>query len=163
MVSAASWLGSRERRPSAFIQSGQRRLGNQMLAGLAFDVPACGILAQREVIDREREQPEVIVVRAVAARRARTTITRSVEVVDRLLEAFLVCVPAGAFRKPDVLARDVIGRPMMPGARGRVRVVTEKDEASGLRRGAGPLERRGKVFTIASEAPRDRCTVYKGA
>ena len=62
-----------------------------------------------------------------------------------------------------VLARDVIGRPMMPGARGRVRVVTEKDEASGLRRGAGPLERRGKVFTIASEAPRDRCTVYKGA
>jgi hypothetical protein len=27
-------------RPSAFIQSGQRRLGNPMLAGLAFDVLA---------------------------------------------------------------------------------------------------------------------------
>ena len=40
MVSAASWLGSRARKPSAFIQSGQRRPGNQMLAGLGFDVPA---------------------------------------------------------------------------------------------------------------------------
>jgi len=103
MVFAASWLGSRERRPSAFIQSGQRRLGNQMLAGSRstsrHDPCAAGG-------DRSRARAAGSDSGEGRGREAgRDHHNRSVEVVDRLLEAFLVCVPAGASRKPGVLAR----------------------------------------------------------
>ena len=43
-------LGSRERRPLSLIHTGQGRLGNQILTGLAFDVTAGRIFVQRQVV-----------------------------------------------------------------------------------------------------------------
>ena len=84
------------------------------------------------------------------------------KVVDRLLEALPVGVAGSAFCKPRTVGRNVIGRPVMLGPRRGVGIITEKDQAVGLCRSTGPVERRGKIFTIASEASRDRRIVRKG-
>jgi hypothetical protein len=134
-----------------------------MLARFSFDPLTRWVVAERQVIDRQRKQPEVIAVWAVAMRWAGTTITWSPEIVGCLLEALLAGVLAGAFGQPYTIGRNVIGRPVMPDPRRSVWIIAEKDKAAGSGRSAGPTEGRGTILTVASETPRDRRTVRKDA
>ena len=90
-----------------------------MLARFSFDPLTRGVVAERQVIDRQRKQPEVISVGTVAMRWAGTTVTWSPEIVGCLLEALL----AGAFGQPYTIGRNVIGRPVMPDPRRSVWII----------------------------------------
>jgi hypothetical protein len=58
-----------------------------MFSCFTGDVATGRVLAGRQTIDRECKQAEVIVVRSMAVWRAGTAVVRSLEVIDRLLEA----------------------------------------------------------------------------
>src|SRR5581483_10281192 len=92
----------------------ENRLGERMPARLALDIVAGRGLAQGQVVDRQREQPEVIVVRPVATRRAGSAIPGPMEVVDGLPEALALGLRGDAFRQRGAAGRDVVGCPMMP-------------------------------------------------
>lgn len=134
-----------------------------MLARFSFDRLTRSVVAGRQVLDRQRKQPEVIAVSAVAMRWAGTTVTWSPEIVGCLLEALLAGVLGGAFGQPYTIGRNVIGRPVMPDLRRSVWIIAEKDKAAGSGWSASPTEGRGTILTVASEAPRDRRTVRKAA
>jgi hypothetical protein len=84
----------------------------------------------------------MIMVQAMAAWRTGTTVVRSLEVIDCLLEALLFDVPGGALRQRRQSGRDVIGPPMMPCTARSIRIVTEQNEAAGLPRRVAPLQWR---------------------
>jgi hypothetical protein len=134
-----------------------------MLARFSFDRLTRWVVAERQVIDRQRKQPEVIAVSAMAMRWAGTTVTWSPEIVGCLLEALFACVLGSAFGQLYTIGRNVIGRPVMPDPRRGVWIIAEKDKAAGAGRSAGPAEGRGTILTVASETPRYRRTVRKAA
>ena len=68
------------------VDSDKGRLGNDVLTRLSPDISAGRRFAELQAIDRERKQPEVIVVRPVTAGRAGTAIANATEVIDALLE-----------------------------------------------------------------------------
>jgi hypothetical protein len=70
---------------SPLIKPDEACLGNEMLARLSLHVAAVWVFANREAPGGKREQPEVIMMRAMAARRARPAIARPAEIVDSLL------------------------------------------------------------------------------
>ncbi|OWK21934.1 hypothetical protein AJ88_13150 [Mesorhizobium amorphae CCBAU 01583] len=143
------------------LHSDENRLGEEVPARFSFDALTRWVVAERQVIDRQRKQPEVIAMWAVAMRWAGTTVTWSPEIVGCLFEALLAGVPGSAFGQLHTIGRNVIGRPVMPDPRRGVEIIAEKDKTAGSCRSAGPAERRGKVLTVASETPRDRRTVRK--
>jgi hypothetical protein len=114
------------------------------------------MLPDRQTIDRERKHSEVIMMRSMAARRAGTAVTGPLEVVDGLLETLAFGVPGPTRGERRLPGGDVVGRPMMPGAGGRIGILAKEDKAARPRRRAAPVERRGEVFAIAGEAARDR-------
>jgi hypothetical protein len=63
-----------------------------MCLRLSPDISAGRRFAELQAIDRERKQPEVIVVRPVTAGRAGAAIANATEVIDALLE-----IPGAAF------------------------------------------------------------------
>jgi len=134
-----------------------------MLARFSFDRLTRWVVAERQVIDRQRKQPEVIAMSAVAMRWAGTTVTWSPEIVGCLLEALFAGVLASTFGQLYTIGPNVIGRPVMPDPRRSVWIIAEKDKAAGSGRSAGPDEGRGTILTVASETPRDRRTVRKAA
>ena len=97
------------------------------------------VFAQRQTIDRERKQPEVIMMRPMAAWRARTAVAEPLEVVDCLLETLPLGVLSGTRFDHRMSGRDVVGRPMMPRARGRIGIIEEDDKTSSFRRCAAPI------------------------
>jgi hypothetical protein len=96
-----------------------------MLARFSFDPLTRWVVAEWQVIDRQRKQPEVIAVWAVAMRWAGTTVTWSPEIVGCLLEALLAGVLGSAFGQPYTIGRNVIGRPVMPDPRRGVGIIAE--------------------------------------
>jgi hypothetical protein len=70
-----------------------------MFSCLACDVATGRVLARHQAIDRERKQAEVIVVRSMAAGRARTAIAGPLKVIDRLLETLPFGVLGDALRE----------------------------------------------------------------
>ena len=76
------------RQVSSLVCSYEDRLSQEMPTRLALHFLAGRPVAQRETIDREREQTKIIVVDPVTPRRARATVARSLEIVDGLFEAF---------------------------------------------------------------------------
>jgi hypothetical protein len=79
----------------------------------------------------------------MTARRARAAVARSSEIVDRLRQIRGVA-PAGPLRQRGPRGGDVVGRPMMPSAAGRIRVVADKRKAARPWRRLAPFERRGR-------------------
>ena len=74
--------------------------------------------------------------RPMAAWRARTAVAEPLEVVDCLLET----LPLGVLSLDRRMSRrDVVGHPMMPRTRGRIRIIAEDDKASSSRWCAAPI------------------------
>jgi len=90
----------------------------------------------------------------------RAAIAHLPKIVDRLLQ---VGVSRVVDRKLRYGRRNIVSRPMMPCAGGRIGIVAEQDKTqrSGWR--AGPLQRWGEVFSIAGKPSRNCCTIVEGA
>ena len=89
---------------------------------------------------------------AMTAWRAGAAIAKAAEVIDRLLESLPFGMLRGPLREHRLGSGYVEGRPMMPSARGGVRIIAKKDETTRLRRRFTPIEWRGKIFAVAGEA-----------
>src|SRR5262249_50537348 len=84
---------------SSLVQSDEARLPDEMFARLSFDIPARRILTNWQAGGRKCQQPEVIVMRSVAARWAWPAIPRSAEIIDSLLQSLPATVPVCALRE----------------------------------------------------------------
>src|SRR3990167_7298279 len=113
-----------------------------MLARLARNFRARALPRQCETIGREREQLEVVVVPAMATRRTGPAISRLPEIIDRQPETCVPILPFDSFRKSGAVGRNVIDRPMMPGAAGRIGIVTEQRKTAYSRRHIAPFQWR---------------------
>jgi hypothetical protein len=90
------------------------------------------------MIDREREQPKMIMMGPMAARWTWTAVAGSLKIIDRLLKPALLGITCSALGECSQSRRDVIGCPVMPGTDGRVRIIAEKNEATGAGRRIAP-------------------------
>jgi hypothetical protein len=126
-------------------------------ACLAFDLIARWVFAGAYLTDGERQESKVIVVRPVAAWRARPTITDAAEVVGRLLKT--VIARRNTFRKHCTISGDVIDGPMVPGASGRVGIIAKQDKATNVVGNVGPSQGWRQILALASEATRDHRAV----
>jgi hypothetical protein len=97
-----------------------------MPACLAFDFTTGRCAADGQVVDRERAQPKMIMMQAVATRRAWTAVAGPLKIIDCLLEPKLLGIACRALGKHRQGGGDVIGCPVMPGAGRRVGIITEK-------------------------------------
>ena len=86
----------------------------------AFDLTTGRSAADGKVVDREREQPKMIMMQAVATRRAWAAIAGPLKIIDCLLEPKLLGIACRALSKHRHGGGDVIGCPVMPGAGRRV-------------------------------------------
>lgn len=143
-----------------FVPADQNGFREEVLARLALDVAAGRIGLYPQMLGRNSKQPEVIMVRPMAMRWARPAIARFSKIIDRLFHRRVL---RGAFRKLVDGRSDVVGRPVMPGAAGRIRIVSEQDKTARARRRAGPLQRRRGIVTVAGEASRNGRSVGEGA
>jgi hypothetical protein len=96
-----------------------------VLTGFALDVGTCWVFSGSQMVDRERKQPEVIMVQSMLMWRAGAAKTALPEVIDRLLEAVLPWPLGGSLRQAGNVSRNVICGPMAPGAAGRIGIVAE--------------------------------------
>ena len=107
-------------------------------------------------------QFEKVAMRATR-RRARSAITRALEIVDALPgavgEGFSRGNLLGKFRHR---RRESVKDPMDPRAHRRVRVVANQREALGVCRNIGPLQRRRNVFVIAGVFRRNKFAFDEG-
>src|SRR6266404_5698560 len=119
---------------------------DRILARLSLNVRAGRIGLCPKMVRREGKQPEVIMMRPMAMRWTRTAIAHFPKIVDRLLHFGVL---RGVVRKLRCRRRNIVSRPMMPCAGGRIGIVAEQDKTprSGWR--AGPLQRWREVFSIA--------------
>ena len=101
---------------------------------------------------RGRETGSDRAVRPVAMRGTRAAIARLPKIVDRLFHFFVLRGPDRKFHRG---RWNIVGRPMVPCAGGRIGIVTEQDETLRSGRRAGPLQRRGEVVPIAGKASRN--------
>ena len=99
----------------------------------------------------------MIMVRPVAARRARPTIADAAEVVGCLLKT--VIARRNTLGKHCTISGDVIDGPMVPGASGRVGIVAKQDKATNVVGNIGPSQGRRQILAVASEAARDHHAV----
>jgi hypothetical protein len=147
---------------SSLIEADENRLGESMLARFAFDIAARRLLADRQAIHRQRKEPEMAMVRAVAARRTWAAMAESPEIIDGLLEGSLFGLFRGARGKGRPVGRDIIGCPVMPRSRRRIGIIAQKDKAAGPRWSVTPLERWGYVIAVAGEALRNGLALSEG-
>src|SRR5499427_2638005 len=105
-----------------------------MPACLAFDLATGRCAADGKVVDREREQAKMIMMQAVATRRAWAAVAGPLKIIDCLLEPKLRGIACRALGKHRQGGRDVIGCPVMPGAGRRVGIIAEKGKAAGTSR-----------------------------
>jgi hypothetical protein len=133
-----------------------------MLACSAFDLAAGWVPAERQPLERERQQAEMIMMSAVLVRRAGGPITGFLEIIYGLTELISFSVLCSALRQRQQVGREVIGHPMMPSAARGIRIVAEKDEAAGSRRRFGPFERLGDILSVAGIEARDFRSMGKG-
>src|SRR5579872_1273307 len=99
-----------------------------MLVRLALDVATVRLGAERQMNDRERQQPKMIMMRPAPSGRARAAIADAMEIVDGLLDWRRDALLTSPFGKPGSIAWNVVSGPMTPNAAGRVRVVAEQSE-----------------------------------
>jgi len=112
------------------------------------------------MVGREREQPEVVVVRFMAMGRTRAAIPHFAKIVDRLLDVLVLRGTDSKFR--DCPAED--RRPPSGAMCGkRIGIVAEQDKTLRSPRRVRPLQRWREVFSIAGEAPLRRRTRLKRA
>jgi hypothetical protein len=124
---------------SSLIDPDEGRFGDNMPACFSLDLAAGGLGAERQVVDRKREQTKVIAMRSMTAGRAGTAVTRPMKVINGLLESYRAAVMAGAFGKSRLVSLNIVSGPMVPFTCGRIRVVTEKHETSSRRRYGPPV------------------------
>jgi hypothetical protein len=67
-----------------------------MPARLAFDLTTGWCAADGQVVDREREQSKMIVMQAMATRRAWAAVAAPLKIIDCLLEPELLGIACGA-------------------------------------------------------------------
>src|SRR5262249_10691073 len=149
--------------PSSLVDANQGCLADGVLARLALDLTTGRRAAERQTIDREREQPKMIMMRPMAARWAWAAVAGPLKIIDGLLKPALFGIACSALGKRCQGRRDVIGCPVMPGVARCVRIIAEKDEAAGAGGRIAPAQGRGQVVTITGEASRDCCAISKRA
>src|SRR5438876_807242 len=105
--------------------------------------PAAGRIGlYLKMVRREGKHPEVIVMRAMAMRWTRAAIAYFPKIVDRLLHFGVL---RGAVRKLRYGRLNIVGRPMMPCAGGRIGIVAEQDKTLRSAGRVGPLPRSRHV------------------
>ena len=134
------------------IQADEGCFRDRIVTSFSLDVPARRIAVHSQVLRGEGEKPEVIAVGPVAMRRTRAAIARLPKIVDRLFHFFVLRGPDRKFHRG---RWNIVGRPMVPCAGGRIGIVTEQDETLRSGRRAEPLQRRGEVVPIAGKASRN--------
>jgi hypothetical protein len=144
----------------SLIPTDEDRFRGGGLASLSLDFRAGRIGLCPKMVGREREQPEVVVVRPMAMGRARAAIACSPEIIDRLLD---ILVLRSTFRKLRNGRRKIVSRPMVPCAGRCIGIVAEQDKTPRSSRGVRPLQRWREIFSVAGEAPRNCCSVDEGA
>ena len=107
------------------------------------------------MVDRKRQQTEVIAMPSMTPGRAGTPVTRPMKVINGLPESCRAAAMAGAFGKSRLVGLNIVSGPMVPFTCRRIRVVTEKHETSSCRRYVAPVQGRGEVLPIAGETARD--------
>jgi len=95
--------------------------------------------------------------------RTRTAIIGSLKVINGLIETLLFHLSGGTHFERRLIGRDVVGRPMVPGAVGSIGIVAEKDKAASAGRSVTPLQGRGDVFAVARIAARNHRSVSNRA
>ena len=83
----------------SLINADESRFGETMLTCFAGDVATGRVRACRQTIDRERKQPEMIMVQAMAVWRTGTAVAGPLEVIDRLLEVLTFGILGDALRE----------------------------------------------------------------
>jgi len=134
----------------SLIHPDERSFRKNMFAGFSLNIAARRNFTCDQMIDRKREQSEMIVMRSVAMWWAGAAVAGSLKVVVSLLEAVFFGLLGRALRQCGEVGRNVIGRPVMPCSARRVGVFTEQDEAAGGCRRAAPVEGRRDILAIAS-------------
>ena len=119
------------------------RLG-RVLQPLAIDIER-----QVEPGHVERHQPEKISVLAVTARRARAAVTGTVEIGGGLADGPDLGIRREAFGERRLIRGDIVNAPMVPGARGGIRILANKGKAFSARRLTRPSQRRGQIVAFA--------------
>jgi hypothetical protein len=137
---------------SSLIEADENRLGESMLACLAFDVAARRLLADRQAIYRQRKEPEMIMVGAMAARRTWAAMAESPEINDGLLEACLFRLTRGTGGEGRPVGRNVIGCPMMPRSRRRIGITAQEDKLR-IPAGASLHSRGGETSSPSQVKP----------
>jgi hypothetical protein len=137
------------------MEADENRLGESMLACLAFDIAARGIVTDRQAICRQGKEPETVMARAAVARRTWAAKPESPEIIDALLEARLFGLTRGTGGEGRPFGRNVIGCPVMPRARRRIGITAQEDKTADARWSVTPFERRGDIIAIAGEALRN--------
>jgi hypothetical protein len=82
--------------PLSLINSNKGPFGKGMPACLAFDLATGRSAADGQAVDREREQPKMIMMQAVATRRAWAAVAGPLKIIDCLLEPKLLSIARGA-------------------------------------------------------------------
>lgn len=144
----------------SLIPTDEGRFPDDRLASFSLDVTAGRVGLCPKMVGRESKQPEVVVVRPMAMGRTRAAITRSSEIIDRLLDILVL-------RRTDCKLgngrQKIVGRPMVPCAGRCIGIVAEQDKTPSSGRRVRPLQRWREVFSVAGEAPRNCCSVGEGA
>ena len=136
----------------SLVPTNQDRFGELVLAGLLLDVATGRIGRRPEMFRRKREQPEMIVVGAMATRRAGAAIAWFLKIVGGLLQSAL---PRSVLRKLRCGGHNVIGRPVIPCAARCIGIVAKQDKTLRSGRRVRPLQTRGQVFSVAGKAARN--------
>ena len=122
-VATIHWLPLKHARVSSLVNSNKHRFGNGMPACFAFDFTTGRCAADGQMIDRQREQPKLIMVHPVAARRTWTAVAGALKIIDCLLESEFRAIACGALGKRRQARWNVVSCPMMPSAGGRVGII----------------------------------------
>lgn len=144
----------------SLIPTDEDRFRDRVLACLSLNVTAGRIGLCLKIVHREGKQPEVIMMRPMAVRWARAAIAQLPKIVDRLLHF-------GDLRGVDCKFRygwrNIVNRPMMPCAGGRIGIVAEQDKTPRCLWRAGPLQRWREIFSITGKSSRNCGTIGEGA
>jgi hypothetical protein len=143
----------------SLIPTDEDRFCDRVLARLSLNITTGRAGLYRKMVRREGEQPEVIMMRSMAMRWTWAAIAHFPKIVGRLLHFHVL---RGAVRQFRQDRWNIVNRPMMPCAGGRIGIVAEQDKTSRFGWRAGPLQRRRQVFSIAGEASRNCRSVGEG-
>ncbi len=147
---------------STLVNTDQNRLGERIFARLACDVGARRVHPHRQTVGRQGEQPEMIVMQSMPARRTRPPVPDALEIIDGLHETMVIGVLRGALRQLRLIGCDVVSGPMMPDACRSIRIVAKQNKAAYASRRIVPAQRRREIFAIASESAWNAVPLGKG-